>query len=269
MRHCLIALALLLAGCSGDGAATTAAPESTANETTSTSMAPVTTTTTTEAPSTTTIDDSFDEFPTATGTPPDAFESFAAAMTMTMGLGELVIDVTADGIWTEEAFSCTVTSGLGGIAFSESMVATPEQLWVDSGNGYEPTDLFAATAQDIMASCPTSTLFWANFTTEDFGDVSGETETIGGRSAVRADFAELLKGLGGLGLLAGFEGATINEMTVWVDEETNTVLAMVADMEMSDELMSEFGAEGSGPVSIVMEFELSQVNDPDLVVELP
>ena len=265
MRRYLIIIALLLAACSGDGGAT----EPSLAETNS-NLAGGEATTTTLAPSTTTAaPPSVDEFPTLTGTPPDEFDSFVATMTMSMGLGELAIDVTADGIWTEDAFSCTVSSGLGGITFSESIVGTPERLWIDSGNGYEPADLFAPTAQELMTSCPTSTLFWSSFTTEDFGYIDGEEEMIAGRTAIRADLSDLLKGLGGLGLLGGFEGATVNEMTLWVDAETNTVLAMTTDMEMSGDLMSEFGADGTGPVSILMEFELSQVNDPSLVVELP
>ena len=190
-------------------------------------------------------------------------------MTMTMGLDDLAIDVTAEGIWTDAAFTCTVSSGMGGFTFSESIIATPEQLWLDSGNGYEPTDLFAATAQDLMSSCPTSTLFWSNFTTDEMGAIGGDEELLNGRAAVRADFGELIEGFGGLGVLSGFEGADINEMTMWVDTETNTVIAMVADIAMSAELMGEFGAEGTGPVTILMKFELSQFNDPSLSVELP
>ena len=182
---------------------------------------------------------------------------------------------TAPSVWSRKTAAggrlAGVSSASGSIdtTRSESIVATPDQLWVDSGNGYEPSDLFAASAQEIMSSCPTSTLFWSSFTTDDFGYIDGEQETIAGRTAIRADLTELLDGLGGMGLLAGFEGATINEMTLWVDAETNTVLAMSTDMEMSGELMSEFGADGTGPVSIVMAFELSQINDPSLMVELP
>ena len=69
--------------------------------------------------------------------------------------------------------------------------------------------------------------------------------------------------------MGGFEGATINELTMWFDVETNAIIAMVADMAMSDEMMAEFGADGTGPVGIVMSFELSQINDPSLAVELP
>jgi len=282
MRRSVIIIALLLAACSGDGTATErSAPAAEDDVTTTTTQpettepAPTTTTTTTTTVTETSLAETnsnvaeADAFPTLVGTPPDEFDSFAATMTMSMGLAELAIDVTADGIWTDDAFSCTVSSELGGITFSESIIATPEQLWVDSGNGYEPSDLFAPTAQDIMSSCPTSTLFWSSFTTDEFGYIDGEEETIAGRTAIRADLTELLEGLGGMGLLAGFEGATINEMTLWVDAESNAVLAMTTDMEMSGELMGEFGADGTGPVSIVMAFELSQINDPGLVVQLP
>lgn len=287
MRRYIVVIALLLTGCSGDGSVGQRSAPGAEQDTTTTATAELEATTTAaptpepslaetdrnltdgEATTTTAAGPSLAEFPTLAGTPPDEFDSFVATMTMSMGMGELVIDVTTDGIWADDAFSCTVSSGLGGITFSESIVATPQQLWIDRGNGYEPTDLFAASAQDIMSSCPTSTLFWSSFTTEDFGDIDGNEEMIGGRPAIRANLTELLEGLGGIGALAGFDGATINEMTLWVDQETNTVLAMTTDMEMSGELMTEFGADGTGPVSIVMAFELSQINDPNLKIELP
>jgi hypothetical protein len=234
------------------------APTTTAAATTSTTT---TTTTTTMA-----ADLAFD---TVAGTPPDAFDSFAANMTIAMGLGDVEIEVDAEGIWTGDAFSCTVSSGLGGITFSESVVGTPETLWIDQGNGYETSSLFGSAAQDVMSTCPTSPLFWASFITDEFGGISGDEELIDGRAAVRADLADFAKSFGGLGLVGGFEGAVINEMTVWIDVETNTVLAMTADIEMTEELVGDLGGTETGPVKMKMDFSISDVNSQLLSVELP
>ncbi len=262
----LIFMVLAVTACSGDTADTTTTTEPTTTTDTSAPTTIQASTTTTTAPDRTTVPE---EFVTTEGTPPDVFESFAGEMTMSMALGEVTIDLTSTGIWTDDAFSCVASSGLGGISFEETVVATISQLWIDSGNGFDESNLFAPTAQEIMGSCPTSPLFWAGFGGEEFGTITGEEDLIDGRPAVKADLAGLIKELGGLGIMGGFEGATINDLIMWFDVETNAIIAMNADMEMSDEMMSEFGADGTGPIGILMRFELTQINDPSLVVELP
>lgn len=268
----LICLALALAACSGDtGTTTTTVAADEAPATTTTAATTTTTTTTTTVPETTTTTTVAEalEFDTVAGTPPDAFDSFSADMTIAMTMGELAIEVSADGIWTQDAFACTVSSGLGGITFSESVLATPQQLWINQGSGYEPSSLFGSAAQEVMSSCPTSPLFWTSFSADDFGAVSGDEELIDGRPAVRADLADLVDTLGGFGLITGFEGAVIHEMTVWIDVETNTILALAADLEMSDELMGELAGAETGPVAMTMDFTISDVNDQSLSVDVP
>ena len=266
----LLILLLLLAACSDEPAATTttaepttteatAAPEQEANpESTTTTQAPITT----SAPST---ELAFDALP---GTPPAAFDSYAAEMTMSMAFGEVGIDVTTDGVWTGDAFECTITSGIGGIGFSESVIATTERLWVDSGSGYEETGLFASSAQEIMASCPASPLFWASFQTDELRGPVGVDDVLDGRPVTKFDIGGLVGGAD-LGALAGFPGATINDLVVWFDTETEAVVAMVTDMAISEELAAEIGAAGTGALGIVMEFTITQINDPTLSIEVP
>ena len=261
----LICLSLVVVACADD--AGTSSAIAAADETAATPTTVVEPTTTTPETVTTVREDL--EFETVAGTPPDAFDSFSAEMTIAMAMADLEVEVTSEGIWTQDAFSCNVSSGLGGITFSESVVATPQQLWIDQGNGFEPSNLFGTAAQDVMSSCPTSPLFWASFAADDFGVVSGDEELINGRPAVRADLADLVDTLGGLGLMAGFEGAVVHEMTVWIDVETNSILAMAADIEMSDELMGDLAGADTGPVAMRMDFSVSDVNDPSLGVEIP
>ncbi len=274
MRRLALAITLLLIlGACSDAGDTTVDPTDTSTTVASaTDEAPSSTTSTSEPPppaSQAPVPSGPIEFETFPGTPPNEFETFAADMVMTMTIDDVAIEVSSVGVWTDTAFECTVSSELGGIAFSESVIATPEELWLDNGRGYEPSDLFGSSAQDILSSCPASPLFWASFNAEDFGAISGDEEMIDGRSAVKADLAGVLKELGGLGILGGFEGADVSEMTMWLDSETGAILAMMADMTMSEQLMEEFGGAGTGPISIVMDFTVTQVNDASLLVELP
>lgn len=278
-----LAMTLLAAACSGsDGTGADTTENGTAGETTTTTTvaettttAPpdttttTTTTTTTAPPDTTTTIAADLSFDTLAGTPPDAFDSFNADMTIAMTMAELAIEVSAVGTWTEDAFSCTVSSGMGGITFTESVIATPQELWHDQGSGYEPSSLFGTSAQDIMNSCPASPLFWASFAAEDFAGVSGDEELIGGRPAFRADLSDLAGTLGGLGLVPEFDGADIKELIMWIDVETATILAMVADVELSEELIGDLAGAETGPVGMRMDFSISNVNDPSLSVEVP
>ena len=187
MRRLALAITLLLIlGACSDAGDTTVDPTDTSTTVASaTDEAPSSTTSTSEPPppaSQAPVPSGPIEFETFPGTPPNEFETFAADMVMTMTIDDVAIEVSSVGVWTDTAFECTVSSELGGIAFSESVIATPEELWLDNGRGYEPSDLFGSSAQDILSNCPASPLFWASFNAEDFGAISGDEGVVDGRS---------------------------------------------------------------------------------------
>lgn len=285
LRVALIAstLLLLLAGCSDGSGDTTSAPTTdtmteAVEETTTTSPETSTTaaeTATTPAPGTTTTVEATTtssapagdlEFETPAGTAPDEFDSYTASMTITIGLDELPITAVAEGVWTTDAFECTMSSELSGITFSESIIGTPETLWYDQGNGYEETGLFDSSAGSIMSSCPASPVFWAEFTTDEMGIIDGAETTFNGRSAIEADLTELLGALSGLGL-TGVDEDFVQSMTVWIDVETDTVIGLEASLEMPAELLG--GLSDEGTVTMVMEFALDDFNDSTLRIDLP
>jgi hypothetical protein len=274
----IIAALLLFAGCSN----------STDDETTTTPVAAVTTTTaaattTTVAETTTTVADTTtestiadeettttsasmaNEFKTVDGTAPASFDSYTATMSITMALENTDLTVTANGIWTTDAFQCTMSSDMGGVAFNESIIATPETLWYDQGNGYEPASLFNTSASDIISSCPAAPTFWAEFAANDLAGVTGDEVTFNGRSAYKADLSEMTSALSDLGF-AGIDTEFLKAMTVWLDIDTGTVIGLNAQLEMPPELMQGL-TENSIPMT--MEFSLDNVNDPTLSIDIP
>jgi len=272
----IISILLLLSGCSGtsgDETTTTAAPETTTTVTaptttegaTTTTQAAETETTMAEDTTTTSVATLVDEFETYAGTPPDVFDSYSATMSITMDLAETSIAVTAEGMWTPDGFQCTMSSEMGGITFSESIIATPETLWYDQGSGYEEASLVDSGAGDLIGSCPAAPTFWSDFSTDDLGDINGEETTFHGRAVYKANLTELMGALGGLGL-AGAEAEFLKSMVVWIDVETDTVIGLDAELEMPADFM---GGGTQEPVPMTMEFALDQFNDPGLIIELP
>jgi hypothetical protein len=209
-------------------------------------------------------------FETIPGTPPAVFDSFASTLDVTMAIGETSIEMSGAGAWTGDAFECSLTMGIGGLGLSQSVVATQDRLWLDNGNGYAESGLFGP-AQDVLSGCPASPLFWGDFAAEDFGRAVGNAEDFAGRSAVRLDLTEMLDFAGGFGVIPDLEGAVINAMTMWVDEETNVVLGVFADIVIDSAALGDLGL-GTEPVDSVemtMDLRVEQVNDPAVSIDLP
>jgi hypothetical protein len=278
----LVALAIALTACSGSGetttdtAAATVPPSTTAAPTATTAPAPTTTTavptSTTAAPGTTaTADDEPTAFEPIAGTPPAVFDTFTSRMVVSMRLDDTEFEVISEGSWTADALECTMTIDLGGFGLSQSVVATENELWLDDGSGFEESGLFGP-AQDVMSGCPASPLFWADFAADDFGRATGETEDFAGRSAVKIDLTELLDFAGGIGVVPDLDDAMINSMVMWIDEETNVVLGLFADIEVDPAALGDIGiptGEPTGGVAMVMDLRVEQVNDPAVSVEQP
>ncbi|MCP3996473.1 MAG: hypothetical protein GY722_15665, partial [bacterium] len=173
----------------------------------------------------------------------------------------------AEGVWTRDAYRCDLSTGIGGLKTPQSFIATPETMWMDLGSGYEETGRSGGSVQELTSSCPSSPSFWEAFVQADFDATIGEPEVFQGRQAAKIDIASLPGDMDDMAALAGFDGADIDHLIIWLDIETEVFLGMIAEMTLSEELMAEAG--DTGEVTIVMDFSLSQVNDPALVVELP
>ena len=270
-----LALAVALTACSGsdsDSAQSTTqpAPTTTAAPTTTqppeTTSAP-TTTETTRAPG----NDQSAAFEPIPATPPAVFDSFVGELSVMMTLADTEFEVTSEGSWTTDAFECTMTIDLGGFGLSQAVIATPETLWLDNGTGFEESGLFGP-AQDVMSGCPASPLFWGDFAADEFGRAVGDTEDFSGRSAVKVDLTEVLGFAGGVGVIPDLEDAVINSMVMWIDEETNVVLGLFADIEVDPGALGDLGIpteEPTGAVAMVMDLRVDRINDSTISVELP
>ena len=270
MRRTALTLAifLLIAACGGTTAETTVA-----SDTTTTTLADKTTTTESVVvdETTTTAGGAPLSFDIAEGTPHAVFDSFQSSLTMAMDFAGVEIELTSTGVWVDGSFDCLVTTDMSGFGFEQGLIATPETLWFDAGNGYEESALFGSGAQEVMASCPTSPMFWAEFTAAETAGFTGEKTTIDGREVYRADLTELLGLAGGLGVAGDLEGATINEMAMWIDIETGAPLRVVADMELPEDFMGALdeSAEATGDLKLVMEVSVERIDDPTLTVRTP
>jgi hypothetical protein len=268
MRRLLPILLVLVAACGDSGAVTPAAPTATVAETTTTTP-PTTTTTVAQDPEP--IEQTTDSFEPIPGSPPAVFDSFTSTAEIVMGFGEVEISVAGSGAWTPDAFECSMTVGVGGFGAQQTVIVTPEQLWLDTGAGFEEAGLLG-TAQEILSTCPASPLFWGDWDSGDFGRAVGETEDFYGRDAIRVDLAELTDLAAGMGAFADLGNAEIDTLVMWVDAATSVPLGYLAEVELDPAAVADSGlSAGDLPetVSMTMDLHIEQINDPAISIDLP
>ncbi len=274
MRRRFIALAamgLLAAGCSGGASETTTTAATTTTTSTTTTSATTTTTTTTPAPPST--NGAVEPLATTPGTPPAELDAYSATMEMGFDLGELAMDISTEGVWTTDAFSCTASTDMFGLGVEEHVIATSSQVWVDSGFGYQPSSLDDPNVASVIQSCPASPGFWERFSLPaGLDSATSERDEVNGIPARRIDLQEAVEGFSGLGLVPGLEGITLDTFTAWISDEGYLVAldmsatideAALADMGLPPEI------DVNGSAGMTMRFELADLNDPDLMVEIP
>lgn len=274
----LVALLLAITACGGDedsSAAdeTSTPPETTATEAPTTTAAPTATAapTTTAPEDTTTTGGTTGDSPFDVGeaTPPAVFDSFVSTMVVTLGFDDQAMELSSDGAWTGDAFACNMSMGLGGLTLAQSVVVTTDTIWFDDGTGFEEAAM-NATTESVISSCGASPSFWDDFVNPGV-DISGDTEQYAGRTAVKVDLQEIIELGGGFGMVPEVQDATINVMDMWIDQETNVVLGLYAEIAMDPENLDLGlpGGEGADTVVMTMELELGRINDPTVSVEIP
>ncbi len=270
--------ALLVAACTEGSTDTTAAAPTTTAETTTTApvetttAVPQETTSTTTAETTTTVGEPI--YTVASGTPPAELDSFSATMDMDFDLGEVTIGMQSDGVWTSDGFSCTTAVDMAGLGIEQHAVATPYQLWLDTGFGFQVSSLLDPDAVAVIEACPTSPLFWEELgLPEGIEDLPWEADTVNGIPARRIDLTSEVDAFAGVGLIPEMEGLTFDTFTVWVSEDGSYALALDVAVTVDEETLEELGVPAEFELGdsgqIAMRFELADVNDPDLVIDLP
>jgi hypothetical protein len=285
MRRTLILLILgcllLLAAC-GDNtlapASSTgeAAPSTTAtSSTTTTTLAPTTTTTTVEiTPSTT---DGIDGFSEEAGTPQGELDSFTGRFDATLDIMGMSMAMTTNSTYVGSAYECVTSMDMGGMSMEMTVVATPDTLWIDSGSGFQESNLFDSDVQSVTGICPASPMFWTAFGEAPWGAMSGEPDTINGIPVQRLDMTSMAGGFdlgaldaffGGVGALP--DGIQINEMVFWIADPGGWPVALQVGVDLSESAVAELvGMEGLGAASMTMSVEIDNVNDPALSVQVP
>jgi hypothetical protein len=265
------AVGVLAAGCSGDASETTTTTTAATTTTTSTTTTGATTTTTTSAPPSTT--GAVEPLATTPGTPPAELDAYSATLEMSVDLGELAMDISTEGVWTSEAFSCTASTDMFGLGVEEHVVATSSQVWVDSGFGFQPSSLDDPNVASVIQSCPASPGFWERFALPaGLDSATSERDEVNGIPARRIDLQEAVEGFSGLGLVPGLEGITLDTFTAWISDD-GYLVALDMSATVDEATLTDIGLppelDVNGSAGMTMRFELADLNDPDLIVEIP
>lgn len=264
-----IVLTLALTACAGvaEDAESQTAPTATLAETVESTAITATSATPTTAEPDLSLDSPFD---TIAFTPPDAFETYVSALTMTIATGDGQLEISGAGSWVSDAFECAMTMEIEGFGFTQAVVATPDTLWFDDGTSGYVESTMNRTTETVVASCPASPLFWENFVSAGTRPI-GEEEEYAGRPAIKVDLRSAIEIGGGLGVIPDINDATFNQMDLWVDAETNVVLGMYADLRVAPGTLGQLGlpGEGSDPIAVTMDLQTDRINDPSVSVTIP
>jgi hypothetical protein len=261
------AMALLAAACSGNASETTT--------TTSTTTTSTSTTTTTSTPTTTSgvpvVTPPPEPLATTPGTPPALFDTYSATMEIQIELGDLVVDMRSDGVWTTDAFSCTTSTDMFGLGIEEHVVVTSSQMWIDSGFGLQPASLDDPDAMASLTTCPSSPGFWEELIVPPEMDLTlSKPDEVNGIPARRINIGGAIGSARELGL-PGLEGITFDTLTAWVAD--GVFVAFDTRATIDETLLSDMGLPSELDVGeragMTMRFELADLNDPDLTVAIP
>jgi hypothetical protein len=244
---------------------TTVAPATTSIAPTTT--VPATSTTTLVATTTTEGPREFETFP---GTAPAALTSFETTALIVFDFGDVSFDTMVEGVFTDSAYRCEITLAMTGLTLLQSIVGTPDTVWIDSGSGFQTFDTASLEAEDIGALCPASPGFWEDFSTIPAAD--GEPEEINGIPSQRLDATALMAAFGGLGV-EDVEGVDFERAIIWVADPGGWVSAidmvMNLDAAAAAEMMGAPVDETGGTSRIEFDIQILNPDDPNLTVELP
>jgi hypothetical protein len=237
---------------------TTIAPTTTAAPTTTTTLA---TTTTTEGPQ---------AFETIPGTAPDVLTSYETTALIVFDFGEMSFDTMVEGVFTQSAYRCDMTLTMTGLTLVQTVVGTPDTVWIDAGTGFQEYETTSVEAEDIGALCPASPGFWTDFSTIPAAE--GEAEEKNGIPSQRLDATALMSTFGGLGV-EDVEGVGFERAIVWVADPGGWVSAidmvMVLDAAAGAEMMGLPVDEAGGTSRIEFDIQILNPDDPGLTVEPP
>jgi hypothetical protein len=189
---------------------------------------------------------------------------------------------TIEGDYVDpDSHSFTQTFDVGGIQGSESTVIIGDDAWL---KGTGDTEWRATTADDpdVTGSLDLTSADPSFFADQSFVDdinaFDSKSESVDGRNARRYDFdRDQFAKLGdafGSDIISPSDLAGIDafNMTVWVDEETDTLIrAELTASGPADELLkdSPISSNPGDTASITLNFHITQVNDKSIKIDPP
>ncbi len=289
----LLVLALgLLAACTGDddgaadadgeSAATSAEPSSTATASSTPSLTPTATATEVATPAATAAASA-----AAIASP---YERYHYVLTIELSIGEssggdtgpLLSGTVVGDYVAPDAHAFTNAFDIGGFGFETSAIVIGDEAWSrdSTTDPWEPTSVAALWddgSADLTSLDPDLFLYDRELA-EQFAALRGTDEERSGIATIRYEVTpELFAVLSTVlspDLLLGFDPSQIDEfsMNVWVDPETSGVVAL--EMRFLGAVgafaeAAEFGAPEDAQLTLVIEFEATQLNDPAITIEAP
>ena len=290
----LLVLALgLLAACTGDdddaagGNGDAAAPAAT-SEGASPSPPPLPTAAATATAAAAVTPVSAATAPSSTVASP--YERYQYVLTIEFSLGGSsggdtgpVLLATVEGDYVApDAHAFTNALEIGGLGFETSAIVIGDEAWSRDGTTgpWAPTSVAALWddgSADLTSLDPELFIYDVELARQ-FAALRGTNEVRAGIDTVHYEITPELFGVLASVLspnaLLGFDLSAIDEfgMDVWVDPETSSVVAL--EMRFLGTAGAFAGAEGLGVpadalLSLVIEFEASQLNDPAITIEAP
>ena len=226
--------------------------------------------------------------PTDTPEPPAgkpvAFESFHYTVDLEVTIGEgddsepfisgrVEGDFVAPG---SHAFSNTFA--FAGLSTTQEVVIIDDQAWIRGGSGdWRETTVFDPDVLDAIGLTSADPEFLQDQQfADDIAILDSEPETINGvetrRYHIPKDAVQALVDLLGDDFLEDAAGLEEFEMTVWLEEETDTLVRAELTASVAPELLGEdsgLSLADSGPVTISMLIDVTQIDDPAIQVEPP
>jgi len=121
--------------------------------------------------------------------------------------------------------------------------------------------------------CPAAPTFWEQFALPGgLQDLPSEVEDVNGIPARRIDLRDAVEGFSGLGMVPELEGVSFDTFTAWISDD-GYIVALDMAVAIDEAALAEMGIpaeiEMNGPGEMKMRFALADVDDPDLVIDLP
>jgi len=237
MMVAAIGLVLAASACTSTESAptTTSQPEPAATSTTTTPT--TTSTSTTSTSTTTTTEPPPSGFEVIAGTPPAELDAFAGSSVIAVVIGDLEIETSADSVFMEDLAYCESVASVSGLSVISKLLATPDRVWLDSGEGFIESSYDDPDVLSTGQLCPANPSFWADFASPIPNNLEGELVEFAGMPAQQFDLTGFESAFGSFGLPEDV-GAEIETLIAWIAEPGGWMVGFEMFMRVAPESLA-------------------------------